>query len=183
MSGPKLLREWFKLEYKPALIKEALSGGQAAKLRGIFQREVNNYSKAVRERRAVGELDHPESSTVSLKNVSHVVINIDWDGDDVVGELEVLPTAMGKELAALLSAGVTVGISSRGVGSTKKGRDEQGDFDEVSEDFQLICFDVVSEPSTQGAYLHEGKEVNFDPRRTWTKADRIFRALNEITRK
>jgi hypothetical protein len=101
-----------------------------------------------------------------------------------MGEIEVLPTPKGKILESLLEAGVTIGISSRGVGSTDKQRTNEGDVDMVNDDYQIICYDIVSEPSTPGAYLFkEGKSLDLDPRRTWNKADRIFRALNEITRK
>jgi len=202
MSDKKLLREWYMMDYKPELIKEARGAGKRVTLRGIIQkaetknqngriypravlqREMENYAKAVRERRAVGELDHPERSTVNLSEVSHLITNATWDGDSVMGEIEVLPTPKGKILESLLEAGVTIGISSRGVGSTDKQRTNEGDVDMVNDDYQIICYDIVSEPSTPGAYLFkEGRSIDLDPRRTWNKADRIFRALNEITRK
>lgn len=202
MQDKKLLREWYAVEYKPEAINEARSANKPVTLRGIIQkartknqngriypvevlrREMENYSKAIRERRAVGELDHPERSTVNLSEVSHLVTNAYWDGDDVMGEIEVLPTPKGQILINLLQAGVTIGISSRGVGSTSKKRTDEGEVDEVNDDYQIICYDIVSEPSTPGAYLFkEGKSLDLDPRRTWSKADRIYRALNEITRK
>jgi len=202
MSDKRLLREWYAVEYKPELIKEARNANKRVTLRGIIQkaetknqngriypravlqREMENYAKAVRERRAVGELDHPERSTVNLSEVSHLITNATWDGDSVMGEIEVLPTPKGKILESLLEAGVTIGISSRGVGSTDKQRTNEGDVDMVNDDYQIICYDIVSEPSTPGAYLFkEGKSLDLDPKRTWAKADRIFRALNEITRK
>ena len=202
MSDKKLLREWYAVEYKPELIKEAKAGNKRITLRGIIQkaetknqngriyprhvlaREMENYAKAIRERRAVGELDHPERSTVNLSEVSHLITNATWDGDSVMGEIEVLPTPKGKILESLLEAGVTIGISSRGVGSTDKQHTNEGDVDMVNDDYQVICYDIVSEPSTPGAYLFkEGKNIDLNPRQTWNKADRIFRALNEITRK
>jgi tellurite resistance protein len=107
-----------------------------------------------------------------------------WDGDQVMGKIEVLNTPKGQILQSLLDAGVTIGISSRGVGSTEKKRMAEGDVDMVNDDFQLICYDIVSEPSTPGAYLFkEGRSIDFDPKKTWNRADRIFRALNEIVRK
>ena len=110
----------------------------------ILEREVENYQKLVREGRAVGELDHPDSSVVELKNASH------------------------------LKGGVKLGISSRGLGST---RQESGKTI-VQEDFQLVCFDLVSEPSTTGAFmLREGKEPNI-----FTKADKINRLLNDLVK-
>jgi len=202
MSDKKLLREWYAVEYKPEVIKEAKGAGKRVTLRGIIQkaetknqngriypravlqREMENYAKAVRERRAVGELDHPERSTVNLSEVSHLITNATWDGDSVMGEIEVLNTPKGKILESLLESGVTIGISSRGVGSTDKKRTNEGDVDMVNDDYQIICYDIVSEPSTPGAYLfREGREIDINPRQTWNRADRIYRALNEITRK
>ena len=201
MNDKRILREWYAVEYKPELITEARSANKPITLKGIIQkaetknqngriyphsilaREVENYAKAIKERRAVGELDHPERSTVNLADVSHLVVNAWFVGNDVMGEIEVLPTPKGKILADLLSAGVTIGISSRGVGSTKKQRTNEGEVDMVEDDYQIICWDVVSEPSTPGAYLHEGRSLDLDPKKTWNKADRIWRALNEITRK
>jgi hypothetical protein len=203
MNDKKLLREWYPIEYTPELLKErkekdggkifingviqrADAKNQNGRIypKNILQREVENYLKAVREGRAMGELDHPESSTVSLKNVSHVLREVWWDGNDVKGRAEVLSTPSGKVLENLLEAGVMLGISSRGVGSTEKRRMAEGDADVVNDDFQIICWDMVSEPSTQKAYMFkEGLSIDLDPRRTWTKADRIYRALNEITRK
>jgi hypothetical protein len=101
----------------------------------------------------------------------------------VVGELEVLSTPKGKILENLLADGVCLGISSRGVGSTDKQHTSEGPVDMVNDDYQIICWDVVSEPSTPGAYLHEGRSLDLDPKKTWSRADRIWRALNEITRK
>jgi hypothetical protein len=201
MDDKKLLREWYALEYKPEMIAEAKKNGKKITLKGIIQkantknqnkriyprailaREVENYGKAIKERRAFGELDHPERSTVNLSEVSHLVTNAWWDGDDVMGEIEVLPTPKGKILEAILEAGGMAGISSRGVGSTSKRHVDDDEVDEVNDDYQIICWDVVSEPSTPGAYLHEGKSLDLDPRKTWSKADRIWRVLNEITRK
>lgn len=202
MNDKKLLREWYAVEYKPELIKEARAANKRITLKGIIQkaetknqnsriypmnvlqREMENYAKAIRERRAVGELDHPERSTVNLSEVSHCITEAHWEGNDVVGEIEVLPTPKGKILESLLESGITIGISSRGVGSTDKKHTNEGDVDMVNDDYQIICYDIVSEPSTPGAYLfREGRSLDLDPRRTWKKADRIFRALNEITRK
>ena len=201
MSEKKILREWYAVEYKPELVTEARSKGGKITLKEIIQkaecknqngriyprrileREVENYMKAVRDRRAMGELDHPDRSTVNLSEVSHVVTDVKWNGNDVMGEIEVLPTPKGKILSDLLSAGVMIGISSRGVGSTDKQHTNEGPVDMVNDDYQIICWDVVSEPSTPGAYLHEGVSLDLDPKHIWKKADRIWRALNEITRK
>ena len=143
-------------------------------LADVLQREVENYHKLVKERRALGELDHPDDSVINLKNASHLVTDIWWDGDDVMGKVQVLDTPSGKVLKELAKAGVTLGISSRGLGSVKE---ERGDTI-VEDDFQLICFDFVSEPSTTGAFMmKENKQPNI-----FTKADKINRLLNDILR-
>ena len=138
----------------------------------VLKREVKNYEKLVRERRALGELDHPEDSVVNLKNASHMVRRIWWEGSDVMGTVEVLNTPSGKILQSLVESGVKLGISSRGLGSTS----EQAGKTMVQEDFQLVCFDFVSEPSTTGAFMiKEGKDAD-----VYNKSDRINRALNAI---
>ena len=142
-----------------------------------LMREVKTYQKLVKENRALGELDHPDDSVINLKNASHMVTDLWWDGDDVMGKVLVLDTPAGKVLQELAKAGVTLGISSRGLGSVKE---EKGNTI-VEDDFQLICFDFVSEPSTTGAFMMtEGKNINLDS--VYTKADRINRALNEVLR-
>ena len=126
----------------------------------ILQREVENYKDGpVKENRALGELDHPDSSIINLKNVSHNIKDIFFKGDDVMGLVEILPTPSGNILTELFKNGITVGISSRGMGSLKPG---QGGVQEVQDDFELLCFDFVSTPSTPGAYMHTIKE-GLDP--------------------
>ena len=139
----------------------------------ILAREVQNYKKVVKEQRAVGELDHPDNSVVSLERVSHRVTDIWMEGPAVMGKLKVMDTPAGKTLRALVEGGCQMGISSRGVGTVS----ESGGVTTVNDDFQLICFDMVSEPSTPGAYMNlsESKINN-----VFTKADRINRALNDI---
>lgn len=123
----------------------------------ILKREVDNYQRFIQENRAFGELDHPDSSVVELKNVSHVIRETWWDGNDLYGKVEVLNTEAGKVVRELINAGTTIGISSRGVGSTRN----EGGVDIVQEDFMLICWDFVSEPSTPGAFMFkEHKEKN-----------------------
>ena len=118
---------------------------------------------------------HPETSVVNLSNCSHLVTEVWWDGNDVVGKVQLLETPSGKILRSLIEANVKVGISSRGLGSVH----ENNGRTIVEDDFQLICFDFVSEPSTTGAFMmKEGKEPNII-----TKADRINRALNEVLKK
>ena len=144
----------------------------------VLEREVRNYQKFIAENRALGELDHPDSSVVNLKNVSHVIKEAYLEKGVVYGTVELLDTPSGKILQSLVESGVKLGISSRGVGSTKK----QGDYHVVQDDFQLICWDYVSEPSTPGAFmLPEGKQINsHELRNIFNKSDRIDRIINDI---
>ena len=154
---------------------DAQHGNGRVNPRPILEREMENYKKLVRERRALGELDHPEDSVVNLKNASHMVTDVWWDGNDVMGKVQVLNTPSGQVLKELVGAGVKLGISSRGLGSVSEGNGTTM----VEDDFQLICFDFVSEPSTTGAFMMtEGKDINLD--KVFTKADKINRALNNI---
>ena len=141
----------------------------------VLRREVKNYSKLVKESRAIGELDHPESNVVNLASVSHMVTEIWMEGKDVMGKIKVLNTSAGQVLQELVRGGVSVGISSRGMGSV---RESVGGETIVEDDFQLICFDMVSEPSTPGAFMmKESVELQG---KLFTKADRINRLLNEV---
>lgn len=147
--------------------------------RAILEREVRNYQKFINEHRATGELDHPDSSVVSYKNVSHRVLEAAMDHDGVVrGRVMILNTPSGKILQDLLEGDVQLGISSRGVGSTQK----QGDYVVVQDDFQLICWDFVSEPSTPGAFmLPEGARSPWIAEgRLLTRVERIDRLLAEL---
>lgn len=193
----KLLNSYEVFDYTPAMIRESRekNGGKIL-MKGILQkadtlnqngriypmsvleREVRNYQKFINENRAMGELDHPDSSVVNLKNVSHVIREAYLEGSVVYGTVELLDTPSGKILQSLVESGVKLGISSRGVGSTKK----QGDYYVVQDDFQLICWDYVSEPSTPGAFMiPEGKTItDVDLRTIFNKSDRIDRILNDI---
>ena len=144
----------------------------------ILRREIMNYQKFIREGRSLGELDHPESSVVELKNVSHIVRNAKMDGDVVIGTVEILNTPSGKILHSLIESGIKLGISSRGVGTTKR----QGDTQVVQDDFQLICWDFVSEPSTPGAFMvSEGRDLSEQEiKNIFTKPDRLDRIINDI---
>lgn len=125
----------------------------------ILKREAEKYmDNFVKQRRAMGELDHPESSVVNLKNVSHNIIDMGWDSKDLVGTVEILPTPCGNILKDLLKAGILLGISSRGLGSVKKDMREGADI--VQDDFDLIAFDFVSNPSTQGAFMYPQGKIN-----------------------
>ena len=118
----------------------------------ILERECQRYQREyISQHRALGELDHPESSVVNLNNVSHNVLKIWWNGDDLLGAVQILDTPSGNILKSLFKAGITLGISSRGLGSVKELRNEG--VVEVQEDFELICWDFVSNPSTHGAFM------------------------------
>ena len=137
--------------------------------RDLWNREIDKYMELVRDNRATGELDHPESQVINLKNVSHNIKDMYWDGDNVMGKIEILPTPSGNILKALIESGITVGVSSRGMGSLE----ESGGVMEVQDDFELLCWDFVSTPSNPGSYMQtirEGKENNTNP---YTKANSI----------
>jgi len=193
----KLLTEWSPFEYSSDMIVESKeSNGGKIVMKGVLQkadtlnqnkriypqaileREIRNYQKFIAENRALGECDHPQTSVVELKNASHIIREAHMQGGVVYGTVELLDTPAGKILQSLVESGVTLGISSRGVGSTKR----DGDYDVVQEDFQLICWDFVSEPSTPGAFMMaEGKNVSSeDLNRHFNKTDKIDRVFNEI---
>ena len=197
MSGEKrLLTEWTPFEYSPMLVEQSrVENSGKIVMKGILQkantlnqngriyplniltREIQNYQKFIRENRALGECDHPAASVVELKNASHIVRSARMENGTVYGAVELLNTPSGKILQSLVESGVTLGISSRGVGSTRK----QGEHDVVQDDFQLICFDFVSEPSTPGAFMmREGKIVEADLRRVFNRSDRVNRIFNDI---
>ena len=119
-----------------------------------LMREAKKYANEfIQERRALGELDHPDSSVVNLNNVSHNVLDMSWKGDDLIGKVEVLGTPAGNILKELFKSGIRLGISSRGMGSVKEVMGEGEQTLEVQPDFELIAFDFVSNPSTHGAFL------------------------------
>ena len=118
----------------------------------VLKREVKKYmSEFVKNGNAYGELDHPESPVVSLKNASHIVKNLYWDGDDLMGKVELLNTPSGNIVKEIIKAGHTIGISSRGTGSVQQ--TNEGHL-EVQPDFELVCWDFVSNPSTHGAFMN-----------------------------
>ena len=130
--------------------------------RELWEREIDKYMESVSQNRALGELDHPESSIINLKNVSHNITEMWWDGDEVYGKIEILPTPSGNILKALIENNITVGVSSRGMGSLE----DRGGVLEVQSDFELLCWDFVSTPSNPGSYMHninEGKEYQINP--------------------
>ena len=128
--------------------------------KSILERECNKYMEEfVKRGNAFGELDHPESPVVSLKNASHIVKDLYWKGNDLMGKVELLNTPAGNIVKEIIKAGHTIGISSRGTGSVQQ--TNEGTL-EVQPDFELVCWDFVSNPSTHGAFmnpvsLNEGK--------------------------
>jgi hypothetical protein len=141
---------------------------------GILAREVKKYAALVKDNRALGELDHPESSIINLTNVSHMITEVWMDGANVMGKAKVLNTPSGQILRSLVDSGVKIGISSRGMGSVT----EQQGKTIVEDDFQLISFDIVSEPSTPNAFmsLSENRLGNENVQRK----NKIVNLLNEI---
>ncbi|HOT88050.1 MAG TPA: hypothetical protein PLC59_00440 [Bacteroidales bacterium] len=205
-SDRKLLVECITFEADQQMLKEsAANPNQPFMVRGILQRkgkknqngriypdevlirEADKYARTfIADRRAMGELDHPESSVVNLKNVSHTVTEMHWDGDDLVGTVEVLTTPNGNILRELFRNGIKLGISSRGLGTLKKISENAA---VVGDDFELIAFDFVSNPSTQGAFmspvgqvsLSEGVEYKNPTTNRWERTDDIIRnILSEI---
>jgi len=174
----QLIVDYLPFEVKPEQISESIKENDGKLIvRGVLQRaeaknqngrvypreilarEAKKYEKEfITQRRAMGELDHPESSVVNLQNVSHNVKDMHWEGDNLLGTVEVLGTPSGNILKELFKSGIKLGISSRGLGSVKEIHED--DAVEVQPDFELIAFDFVSNPSTHGAFLsptNEGK--------------------------
>jgi len=181
MDNKQLLVDYTVFEVSPQAINESLTQNNGKLIvNGVLQRaeaknqngrvypketlvrEAKKYAGTfIKERRALGELDHPDSSVVNLNNVSHNVLDMGWSGDDLVGTVEVLGTPAGNILKELFKSGIRLGISSRGMGSVKEVMREGGETLEVQPDFELIAFDFVSNPSTHGAFLspvNEGKD-------------------------
>ena len=181
----QLLVEYTTFEVTPQQINESLAENNGRLIvNGVLQRaeaknqngriypketlmrEATKYAESfIQEKRALGELDHPDSSVVNLNNVSHNVLDMNWRGDDLVGTVEVLGTPSGNILKELFKAGIRLGISSRGMGSVKEVMREGDNTLEVQPDFELIAFDFVSNPSTHGAFLspvNEGKQIKVD---------------------
>jgi hypothetical protein len=150
--------------------------------RETLMREADQYSNVqIKERRALGELDHPDSSVVNLQNASHNILEMHWSGDDLSGTVEVLGTPAGNILKELFKSGIKLGISSRGLGSVKEIHED--DSVEVQPDFELIAFDFVSNPSTQGAFMHPLQEgVDKSKTRTCGKWCKIESIINSIMR-
>jgi len=179
----QLIVDYLPFEIKPEQITESMKENDGKLVvRGVLQRaeaknqngriypkevlmrESKKYLKEfINQRRAMGELDHPESSVVNLQNVSHNVKEMHWEGDNLLGTVEVLSTPSGNILTELFKSGIKLGISSRGMGSVETVSEGGEQSQEVQPDFELIAFDFVSNPSTHGAFMHPMTEsVNND---------------------
>ena len=206
MSTRQLLVDYITFEISPTILTEARDANPNAPLivkgilqkanernqngrsypRAILEREVENYRKNfVNERRAVGELDHPNTSVVELKNVSHNITEVHWEGDSVIGTVEILTTPAGNILRELIKSNIRLGISSRGLGSVRENRDGGVT---VGDDFELVAWDFVSNPSTRGAFMcptsiNEGVNGN-TVKNQYESAETLMRdIITEITTK
>ena len=160
--SPQQINESMKDNNGRLVVKGVLQRAEAKNQNGrvypreTLMREAKKYAEIqIKERRALGELDHPDSSVVNLNNVSHNVLEMHWKGDDLVGTVEVLGTPAGNILKELFKSGIKLGISSRGLGSVEEIHEDEGESPtvKVQPDFELIAFDFVSNPSTHGAFL------------------------------
>lgn len=192
-----LLKEFTSFEYSDDDVKKITEKGGPMILNGILQkantlnqngriyphhileREIRNYEKLIREKRAFGELDHANEPIVNMKNISHTIREIWMEGDVVYGKVEVLDTPCGKIIEAIIKAGCRPGISSRALGSLQR----ENNVNVVQDDLQIICWDFVSEPSTPSAFMQlaEAKLIDMDSaRKAFTKSDFVERAVNDI---
>ena len=192
----QLLIDYLPFEAMPETINESMGGGKLL-VKGVLQRanaenqngriypkeilvrEAKKYNDSfISERRAMGELDHPESSVVNLQNVSHNIKKMWWENDDLVGEVEVLPTPSGNILKELFKSGIKLGISSRGLGSVEPVNESDGTV-AVQSDFELIAFDFVSNPSTHGAFMYPMNE-SVGGKNELPKYHKVNRIINDI---
>ena len=199
----KLLVDYLPFEVEPEQINESMKENNGKLIvRGVLQRaesknqngrvypkdilvrEAKKYTdEFIAERRAMGELDHPESSVVNLQNVSHNVRKMHFEGDNLMGEVEVLGTPSGNILKELFKAGIKLGISSRGMGSVETVNENGAEAQEVQPDFELIAFDFVSNPSTHGAFMYPVNEsVDKTQDRSCDEYCRVESIINDIMR-
>ncbi len=192
-SGPDLLHNFLLFEYDD--VKPSHSSDGIVNMRGVIQkagapnannriyprpileREDNKFQELITDRRSLGELDHPDSPIVQLENVSHLVTETKWEGDNLIGEIEVLDTPKGQILGKLVEARIKLGISSRGLGSTS--RTNEG-HDVVEDDFNLVTYDMVSNPSTSDAYMHLKESRDYKILVRQNRVLNLNRVLDEI---
>ena len=188
---PTQINEAMKENNGKLVVKGVLQRAEAKNQNGrvypreILVRESKKYDENfVKQKRALGELDHPDSSVVNLQNVSHNVTEMHFEGDNLVGTCEILTTPSGNILRELFKNGIKLGISSRGLGSVEMVQEANGDtVSKVGDDFELIAFDFVSNPSTHGAFLHPMNEsVDNQQGRTCGDYCRAEDIINHIIR-
>ena len=187
---PEQINESMKENSGKLIVKGVLQRAEAKNQNGriypreILEREADKYTtEFIKQRRAMGELDHPESSVVNLQNVSHNVKKMHFEGDNLMGEVEVLPTPSGNILKELFKAGIKLGISSRGMGSVETVNENGAEAQEVQPDFELIAFDFVSNPSTHGAFMYPVNEsVDKTQDRSCDEYCKVESIINDIMR-
>ena len=187
--SPQQINESLKQNNGTLVVKGVLQRAEAKNQNGrvypkeTLVREAQKYAGTfIKERRALGELDHPDSSVVNLNNVSHNVVDMDWSGDDLVGTVEVLGTPAGNILKELFKSGIKLGISSRGMGSVESVTEGAS---EVQDDFELIAFDFVSNPSTHGAFMYPAGGMNESVEHSTvrdSKYGKVESVINDILR-
>ncbi len=201
----QLIVDYLPFEIKPEQISESISENNGKLVvRGVLQRaeaenqngriypkeilhrEAKKYTKEfIKERRAMGELDHPDSSVVNLQNVSHNIKEMHWEGDNLLGTVEVLSTPSGNILKELFKSGIKLGISSRGMGSVETVNEDDRQVTQVQPDFELIAFDFVSNPSTHGAFMYpmnESVDKDLPAGRTCGEYCKVEAIINDIMR-
>lgn len=181
--SPEMISESMEKNNGRLIVKGVLQRANAKNQNGrvypkeILMREAKKYSDInIKERRALGELDHPDSSVVNLNNVSHNILEMHWQNDDLIGTVEVLSTPSGNILKELFKCGIKLGISSRGLGSVRQLGEGSV---EVQDDFELIAFDFVSNPSTHGAFLHPINE-SVNHAQSTNSFDKINKLITDI---
>ena len=201
----QLIVDYLPFEIKPEQISESINENNGKLVvRGVLQRaeaenqngriypkeilhrEAKKYTKEfIKERRAMGELDHPDSSVVNLQNVSHNIKEMHWEGDNLLGTVEVLSTPSGNILKELFKSGIKLGISSRGMGSVETVNEDDRQVTQVQPDFELIAFDFVSNPSTHGAFMYpmnESVDKDLPAGRTCGEYCKVEAIINDIMR-
>jgi len=194
MNNKKLLIDYIPLNITSEQINESIKNGKDLFVYGvlqradtenqngriypkkILQREAKKFKDVyIKEKRAMGELDHPDSSVVSLKNVSHSIEDLWWENNDLLGKIKVLTTPSGNILKELIKCGISLGISSRGLGSVKE--IEESNTVEVQNDFELLTFDMVSSPSTSGAFMNLNEGIDKSQQLKYIKINNLIRDI------
>ena len=190
---PEQINESIKENNGRLIVRGVLQRAEAKNQNGriypreILEREAKKYQKEfISQRRAMGELDHPDSSVVNLQNVSHNVKDMHFEGDNLLGTVEVLSTPAGNILKELFKSGIKLGISSRGMGSVETVNEDDGNqVTQVQPDFELIAFDFVSNPSTHGAFMYpmnESVDKDLSAGRTCGEYCKVESIINDIMR-